>query len=261
MSTEREFPDEMLMAFADGELAGADRKAVEEAIDADPDVAARVAMFLETRERVGGAFGKVLSERPPEKLFDAIMGPRAVAGASYGQMEAGAAVPFEKPANENRPAFAWRAAALAASIAAAAAGVAGYVAGTARKDPSSALAAVLSAPEDIGRLLSSSAEGRSEALAGTASTASVTGTYRLGDGRICRAFEVRQPASGTGAAAIGCRDGGGWRLEVAMPRALSDGVFRPAVAGATIDAFLDAGGAGQALPQSEVESLSRGGWR
>jgi anti-sigma factor RsiW len=260
MSKEHAFPDEMLMAFADGELDGPDREAVERAIDEDPDVAARVAMFMETRERVSGAFGKVLSERPPERLFEAVLGAGAIKGASLGRMEAGAAVPLEAPANENRRALAWRHLALAASVAAATAGLAGFLAGTARNDPATALAAAASAPDAIGTLLSSPAEGQASPLAGSAS-ATVTGTYRLRDGRICRTFEVRHQASRTGAEAIGCRQGGGWRLEVALPRALDDGLFRPASGGATIDTFLDAGGAGQALPKADVERAGREGWQ
>jgi anti-sigma factor RsiW len=261
MSKESEFPDEKLMAFADGELEGSDREAVERAIDTDPEIAARVALFMETRDRVRGAFGRTLSERPPDRLFDAVMGARTISGAAMGKLEARVAAPFEKAANENRSASSWRPLALAASLAAVAAGLAGYLTGGARNEPGSALAVLASAPAAVSELLSSPVEGQPSALPGRAATLTIASTYRLRDGRVCRAFEVRHPSSRTGAEAVGCRNGSGWSLEAALPRTLVDGVFRPASAGATIDAFLDASGAGQALPKPEVEALGRGGWR
>jgi hypothetical protein len=261
MGKEREFSDEILMAFADGELEGAEREAVERAIDADPAVAARVATFLETRERVSGAFGKVVSARPPDRLFEAVIGRGMAAGATIVRAEAGVSVPFDKPANENRRESTWRPLAFAASIAAATAGVAGYLAGTVRNDPASALAVLAATPLEIGRILSAPTEGVSTILAGPSTTASITGTFRIRDGRICRAFEVRHPASNTAADAIGCRDGATWRLEAAVPRALTDGAFRPASGSAGVDAILDAAGAGQPLAKAEIEAAAKNGWR
>jgi hypothetical protein len=261
MGKEREFPDEMLVAFADGELDDAEREAVERAIDADPEIAARVALFMETRDRVRGAFGRTLSARPPDRLFDAVMGARTISGATTGRLEAGVPAPFEKAANENQSASSWRPLALAASLAAIVAGLTGYLAGVGRNEPGSALAVIASAPSALSELLTSPVEGQPAALPGGGATLTIASTYRLRDGRICRAFEVRHPSSRTGAEAVGCRDGNGWSVEAALPRVLADGAFRPASAGATIDAFLDAGGAGQALPKREVEALGRSGWR
>jgi anti-sigma factor RsiW len=262
MGEQREIPDEMLMAFADGELSDHDRKMVENAIGADPAVAARVALFIETRARVGGAFASVMRQRPPDRLFDAAMNAGTQAAASPAPSASALRAPFGRAAaNENRPMVAWRPVALAAAIAGVAAGIAGYMAGGAGSSSASALAALGSATSAVEALLSSPAEGQVVPLPGHAATASVTGTHRMRDGRICRAVDVRHQHSGTGAEAIGCRDGSRWRLEVASPRSLADGSFRPAGGGGAIDAFLDAGGAGPSLPPSEVERISRENWR
>jgi anti-sigma factor RsiW len=261
MSTERQFPDEMLMAFADGELDAAETEAVARAIETDPEVAGRVATFMATRNAVRGAFGRIVSQRPPDRLFNTVMGTPETFPRVQGQREAGSAPPFESPANENRRPPAWRPIALAASFAAAVAGGAGYVFGTRGIEPGSALAVVATTPEAIATLLSAPAEGQATPLVGPSATGTVTGTYRLREGRICRSFEVRHAPSNTGAEALGCRDAGNWRITVAMPRAGADGVFRPASGDATIDAFLDAGGAGPALSRTDVEALARAGWR
>jgi hypothetical protein len=42
---------------------------------------------------------------------------------------------------------------------------------------------------------------------------------------------------------------------------LNDGGFRPASGAARVAAFLDAGGARQALSRQNIEMLSRNGWR
>jgi hypothetical protein len=62
------FTDEMLMAFADGELAEPARSQVERALRADPDIAARVAQFRAMRMRVYSAFAGVLDEPVPARL-------------------------------------------------------------------------------------------------------------------------------------------------------------------------------------------------
>jgi anti-sigma factor RsiW len=49
-------PDEILMAFADGELPLAQRIQVERAVAADPEAQARIAMFRETTALLRAAF-------------------------------------------------------------------------------------------------------------------------------------------------------------------------------------------------------------
>ena len=49
--TKPDFPDEMLMRFADGELDAETSAAIEQAMETDDDLVARVALFIETRSQ------------------------------------------------------------------------------------------------------------------------------------------------------------------------------------------------------------------
>ncbi|MDE2347555.1 MAG: hypothetical protein KGL92_03535 [Gammaproteobacteria bacterium] len=62
--------DEMLMAFADGELDAAAAAAVEAALHADPRLAGRVAEHQALRARVQAAFSEELEEPVPRRLID-----------------------------------------------------------------------------------------------------------------------------------------------------------------------------------------------
>jgi hypothetical protein len=65
-------PDETLMAFADGELDGAARAAVEAAMREDPEIDKRVAEHRALRRRVEQAYAAELSEPVPERLMLAV---------------------------------------------------------------------------------------------------------------------------------------------------------------------------------------------
>lgn len=67
--------DEMLMAYVDGELEGETRAAIERAIAADADVAARIARHLALRQRLRAAYAPALEEPVPERLLDAARAP------------------------------------------------------------------------------------------------------------------------------------------------------------------------------------------
>ena len=67
--------DETLMAYVDGELDEHARVAVEAAMLANPDVAARVARQQSLRKRVRLAFERVVEEPVPERLLSAAATP------------------------------------------------------------------------------------------------------------------------------------------------------------------------------------------
>jgi hypothetical protein len=64
-------PDEMLAAYVDGELEGAERARVEQAIAQDAQLAQRVAQQRALRERLRGAFDGVLQQAVPQRLAQA----------------------------------------------------------------------------------------------------------------------------------------------------------------------------------------------
>src|SRR5580692_3520260 len=62
------FSDEVLMAYADGELDATARSEVDAAIASEPEVARRVNLHKALRTRVGAGFAPVLEEPLPAKL-------------------------------------------------------------------------------------------------------------------------------------------------------------------------------------------------
>ena len=105
--------DEMLMAFADGELDPAAAAAVEAALHDDPRLAAQVAEHRALRARVQAAFSEELDEPVPRRLIDTAT--RAVPAA----VDAPKIVPIDA-ARTRRERSRWRAPlplAMAASLA------------------------------------------------------------------------------------------------------------------------------------------------
>jgi hypothetical protein len=64
-------PDELLAAYVDGELAGAERARVEHAIAQDAQLAQRVAQQRALRDRLRGAYDHVLREAVPQRVLQA----------------------------------------------------------------------------------------------------------------------------------------------------------------------------------------------
>ncbi len=72
-------PDDILMAFADGELDQATRQMVEAAERDDPDVRRRLATHRQLRAGLQTAFAATLDEPVPERLVAAVRRPAATA--------------------------------------------------------------------------------------------------------------------------------------------------------------------------------------
>ncbi|WP_116807786.1 anti-sigma factor family protein [Steroidobacter cummioxidans] len=66
-----QFPDEVLMAYADDEVDADLRRQIEAAMALDPSIAERVAQHRRLRLDLGAAFDGVLDERIPDRLLDA----------------------------------------------------------------------------------------------------------------------------------------------------------------------------------------------
>ena len=65
-------PDELLAAYIDGELEGAERARIEEALAQDAQLAQRVAQQRALRDRLRGAYSGVLHEAVPQRLAHAV---------------------------------------------------------------------------------------------------------------------------------------------------------------------------------------------
>ena len=61
------YSEEIVMAYADGELAGPEREAFEQALAHDPDLQARVEEHRALGALIGGAHADVLDEAVPDR--------------------------------------------------------------------------------------------------------------------------------------------------------------------------------------------------
>lgn len=220
-------PDETLMAFADGTLPEAEADRIAAALDADPDLAERVALLADGRRIAAGAFREVLDEPVPARLLAAATTAAAM------------------PVNDNRR-RGWR----MASLAAAAGLVLGAFLGPRLPLPGGA-------PVDAGLLPARVAAALDGAGGGGVA---IAGTH-LAEGDIyCRRFAM---PDGTGAMqGVACREPEGWRLRVAVARNAEGGSFQPAGADDPVIAeVLERLGAGPMLDTAAVAEAQRRGWR
>ncbi|HET7755715.1 MAG TPA: hypothetical protein VFK87_00515, partial [Steroidobacteraceae bacterium] len=190
------FSDETLMAYADDELDGATRAAVEAAIASDPGLAQRIARQRALRERLRHAFDPVLAEPVPERLL-------AGARAAPAVLPAGRVVRLERRA---MPRWSWpQWGAIAASL-----GV-GVVLG----------ALLLSAPAgapllvshdgrlEAGGLLARALQEQLASAQPAAAPVEIGVSFRAHGGEYCRSFVVpgRSPLAG-----LACHDPAAWRV-------------------------------------------------
>jgi hypothetical protein len=223
-----EVSDEMLMAFADGELDPESAGDVARAVGADPALARRVEAFRASRVLARDSLAVQLGEPVPDHLVAAIMKP---ANTGRGQGRTRTLLP------------------LAATLALAA-GLGGYMLGG--RDSAQGL---LTADPAVSAALERSLTGETVDLDGR--TAKVLATFRTKAG-ICRSFSL----SGDGPVPVrglGCRSGQGWRIAMAVADAGGDG-FSPAAGAAGLDALLDELEAEGPLDASAEQEIKTSGW-
>jgi hypothetical protein len=237
------FTDEELMAYVDGEVDDEEARAIEAAAAADPEIAGTIDMFARTRMMARDAFSSVLRETVPPRLLDAALGRTAKEQPSA---PTGNVIRFRP----RRPSALAIAMASAACVAMIAAGVAGYVAGSGLENANSGieLAAV---SDEISGLLGSVPSGEQAKLGGGA-TFRVIGSFRDGNDRFCREFEVSSERNGS--LAVACQADGRWAVEFAM-QTTSIGGYEPASSTAVLDSYLAQIGAGAVLSADEERAL------
>lgn len=231
------FDDEILMAYADGELSPEQRAAIEDAMRTDPDVAAAVARHRSLRQDVFGAFAGVLAEPVPERLA---LPP----SAEVVQLAERRAARAPRRSDWSWPQWG----AMAASLAV---GVLAGVLGTGAMGGAGELAVARDAG---GALL---ARGRlADALDRQLASAAPKGELRIGmsfqanDGNYCRSFMLGASAG------LACREGGSWRIPVLAAAQRQETAYRQAgavlppavleavdarIVGATLDAAAERG--------------------
>jgi len=199
--------DEQLVAYADGELDGAEfvtqRATLEAALQSDPALARRLAQHRLLREHLSGLHASVLAEPVPERLLAAA---RATAGAPVTDLNAVRAA----KAAQGRPARRvpiWSAMAASVLIAV---GV-GYLAFLQRSGNPLAL--------KNGELVARAAldQALNQQLSGAASVGGIAQmgvSFRARNGEYCRTFALNQahPVAG-----LACRQDQAWHIKALAP--------------------------------------------
>ncbi len=223
-----EVSDEMLMAFADGELDPESASDIARAVGADPALARRVEAFRASRVLARDSLASGLADPVPDHLVATIM----------------------KPANTGRQRWSARRMLPLAAALAFVAGIGGYVLGG--RDSAHGL---LTADPAVSAALDRSLTGETVNLDGE--TATVLATFRTKAG-ICRSFSLsgdgRTPVRG-----LGCRSGHGWRIAMAVADAGGDS-FSPAAGAAGLDALLDELEAEGPMDASAEQEIQKSGW-
>lgn len=225
--------DEMLMAYADGELEGAERDAVEAALAQDEAARARLDAHQRLKTKLSAAFDGALTEPVPARLAQAASPPASAAIINL---------------SNRRPRWSAREwGAMAASIAA------GLVLGVGLMGRPAPLIAT-----DAGALV---ARGALAHALDTQLAADATGAVRIGlsfrsnTGGFCRSFDLIE-ANTSG---LACRDGDGWALALVTANPQTE--IRSASATPEILAAIDARIVGDPLDaESEARARNRG-WR
>jgi len=203
------------MAYADGELDGPARAAVEAAMAADPQIAQRIAQHRALRRRVHCAFDAVLDEPVPARLLETAQGGPATLRESN-------VVPLRR-APQRR--FTWpQWTAIAASL------IVGMIAGRMASlrprnpVPIATTGGTLLASGVLARALS----GQLASHQSAADPVRIGVSFRSRSGGYCRTFTLRQPAALAG---LACRAREGWRIGVlarAAPPGGDSGTYRQA---------------------------------
>lgn len=204
--------DDILMAYADGELEAAQRADVEAAIARDPALAARVQEHRALREQLQRAFDPVLQEPMPERLTDAVSAPVGGKGTVIDLAEA-------QQRRTAKPASRWSApqwAAIAASL------LVGLLLGRAGMDAGETVATRHGAWVATGEL----ATALNERPSGDEGGATHIGfSFRTATGTYCRTF-TRTDAQAV--AGVACRIDDEWQLHAMTEIARESSNYRMA---------------------------------
>ncbi|MBB3975210.1 hypothetical protein GGQ64_000386 [Rhizobium azooxidifex] len=249
--TRTDFDDETLMAFADGELDEATSIELETALASDDALAARLAVFLDTRRTVADALKPLIDDEAPPRLAEAVArmveraegetGPDAQTGAPDNVV----ALHPQRRRPEPQRWFMQVAAGLVAVVA----GVAGFAIG--RSTDNGAPDANL----NLAAALDSQASGRDVPL-GTGTVLHVVSTFRDDHGELCREYQLNDRENST--LTIACRRGGEWLPRLALTSLQPADGYVPASSQETIDAYLASIHAGAPLSADEERAALSG---
>jgi len=246
-----QFPDETLMAYADGEVDADTRRQIEAAMALDSTLAERVAKHRALRVDLGAAFGGVLDEPMPSRLLDAANStPAAARPVTVTDLSAARAAKSDGKQSRSWSWPEWTA--IAASL------LIGVLAGRTALHPiaSEMFATTMGgivATGELSSALDHQLDGRAKDT-----NVQIGLSFRSKGGNFCRSF-----TTGT-AAGFACREDTQWRV-----RALDETGARPAggeyrMAGSelppAIITAIDDVMEGEALDREQEQSAQKRGW-
>lgn len=248
------FSDEILMAFADGELDEETRREVEFAMRLDPAIAEKVRQHRTLRSDVFGAFSSTLDEEVPQRLHAAARSGKVIHLDSVRQLRTPPLPPLEEP----EQGWSWpQWGALAATLVV---GVLAGSLGTRSMNGGEQLAAFdaqAGAMTAQGKL----ADALTQQLASAAPSdpnVRVGVSFLAKDGNYCRSFML------PGTAGLACRSGDGWRIPLMANTAQgAPGAYRQAgseMPGPVLEA-IDGMIVGQALDANAERAALKQGWK
>jgi surface antigen len=262
--------DELLMAFADGELAGGEHARVLDYISQSPDGAARFAVFAKTGRSLADMFDQPMREPVPQRLIDTVVGfsrDNVVSLTDRRASRAGVSrVLFERPL--------WAAAA-AACAAIAAFGIANRV--PSKSIQGSDVAFGLSWTSDNTRVagaelaaaLDDTVSGSRvvRAISGQSATVTPVFSFASTKGGFCRQYVIEPSAGSETWAGVACRQASGqWRVEIHDTTATKRAADRQVVVAgkgntAALDAVVDRLISGNVLGPEEEAAIIKDQWR
>lgn len=232
--------EEMLIAYADGELDELNRRRVEQAVAADPALAERLAQHIALRERLSGHYAPIADAPVPDRFA-------ALLKAEEKIVDLAAARERRRPVARG-----WMmGGALAASL------VIGLVLGRGiggEAGPVGIADGQMVAQGALAQTLDSqlaSAQG-----GGTGTPYRIGISFRAKDGAWCRSFD------GEALAGVACRADGAWRLEQAVGSRAQATDYRQAASGdprvmATVEGLI----AGDAADAATERQARDAGWK
>src|SRR5688572_9059413 len=250
------FSEEMLMAYADGELDLVARAEIEAAMATDPEVRRAIERHRAFGANVRGAYQSVLEEPVPARLAalvatdDETTAELPIVQLAERRAERDRRVERAAAAAARPRLPQW--AAIAASLAI------GLLVGLfALREPAAPWeesGAGLVARGDLDQALTTQLAGQADVAA-----VRVGISFRNRDGAYCRAFHLQREAPLAG---LACREGGNWRLQVLAAAARQEGELQPAAAMPmavlqAVDAAID----GEPLDAESEAAARDGGWR
>ena len=269
-----EISNEILMAYADGELDTVDRQRVEAYLAQDPEGPVRLHAFAQTGRDLGRLFDQPMREPVPVRLLEAVLGPlRRPAPAAMrptAQKPGLLAALIEMLLPAQTP---WAAAAAMSGIlvVGGAAGWGFHALHTAQPETGALAQLVdgaLVANSNLSRALDTATSGKALNLGTDAATLSVKPvlTFQTAAGGYCRQYEMANGA-GQQFSGVGCRsDNGQWRIEIHSPilaAQRSNGGIAPASGQSSpmVEGAIDRMIKGDALGLAAEEALIRKRWR